>query len=64
MFDDLTFALRYRCPYTLRFNVYGRSYEVDLPNGMTTAIVDRLKSLHLWDESFEPIIGPYVVTEE
>jgi hypothetical protein len=63
MFDDLTFAMRYRCPYTLRFYNGRMSYEVELPSGMPIAVVDRLKSLNMWDKFFEPIIGPYVIPQ-
>jgi hypothetical protein len=64
MFDDFTFAMRYRCPYTLRLNDGGRSYQVELPSGMPIAIVDWLKSINMWDKFFEPIIGPYVIPNE
>jgi hypothetical protein len=58
MFDDLTFAMRYRCPYTLHFNNGRMSYRVELSSGMPIAVVDWLKSLNMWEEFFEPIIGP------
>jgi hypothetical protein len=64
MFDDLTFAMRYRCPYTLHFNNGGMSYIIKLANGMPIAIVDCLKSLNMWEEFFEPIIGHYVIPNE
>jgi hypothetical protein len=56
--------MRYRCPYTLRLNDGGKSYEVELPSGMPIAVVDWLKSINMWDKFFEPIIGPYVIPNE
>jgi hypothetical protein len=62
MFDEFTFALRYRCPST--FSVWTGTMMYKVPMPITVATVDWLKSINMWDEVAEAVIGPYVLPNE
>ena len=62
MFNELTFALRYRYPYTCWVNTGSRTYRVQLQLPLTAAAIDSLKAEGLW-ELIEPTISPYLADE-
>jgi hypothetical protein len=62
MIDEFTFAFRYRCRSTFSVHPGSRTDKVPMP--ITVAVVDWLKSLNLWDEVSEAVIGPYVIPNE